>query len=667
MNKIKEYIKKFAEFIYKYRILICIFVFILCVLLKLHGSSIGIYRLNIQYGSNNSEFSRPIIGQSRLIRSDEYNIHTQMALSQKFVDYNIENSLWRNAPTNMATIYNQPVKAFFSIVKPFHWGYLITKDNEYGLSWYWCGRTIFLLLVSFEFFMILTRRKRRLSLIGSVLIVYSPLVQWWFAVNDLVEQLFWAELGVICLYYFLRTESYKLKLILSIIIGLCISGYILCLYPAWQIPFAYCFGIIAFYILYTEWNSKQRTKIDIIYPVISILLATGVVLNWLIPCLPVIEIIRDTVYPGQRTCLGGNMFFASFYYLVNSNIYTFENECELAQFAGLFPLPAILCGLYLYKNKFNDKLILPLLCLEFFLLWYLGLGFFEPFGKLTLMNYTTVRAAMVISFIDIILLIRLFSKDEKIKTDNKIFLSFTYSLTVFFAIYNINIQQFIFNTELSYQHKAMPYIGFIAAFIVSFVVMKALEGSEKIKTILFTCVLVLSIVFCGFINPVMKGLNCIYNIPVIQEIKKINDENPGKWLSLNHFLYTNLPTLVGVETVNTTNIYPNFDLYYRFDEEKEQEEIYNRYTDFQVFPSEDSTSKYYMDDNNILITLFVAYNDLPKFGADYIFTVIPEEPYKGITGDISFEKLYDYNGAYIYKIHYKDEALKIYEKYKQTN
>ena len=578
--EIKNNFFKIGDFIYKYRILICFIIFILFVFLKIHGSSIGMYNNYIQTGSNKSFFSKPIIGVSQLIRSDEWAVHTPMALCQKYENYKIENSIWRAAPTNMATTYNQPIKAFFSIVKPFYWGYFI-MDEERGLSWFWCGRTIFLFLITFEFFQIITRRNKLLSLAGSVLTVFSPGIQWWFAINDLVEQIFWGELGIISIYYFMQTNKYKLKLIFSILLGLCIAGFVLCFYPAWQVPFGYIFAAIGIWIIIDNWKIRNRKKIDIIFPVISIFTALIIILSLIIPSLEAINITRNTIYPGQRFNLGGNFDNTLFYYLLPYELFNFINICELSYFIGLFPLPLIISIFYLIKTKFNDKLILILICVQLFLIFYLTIGFTPLFAKITGMYLSSSRAVMASSFIDIILLGRLFSIIENININLKYKLLISSLYTIIIGIYLFSFKQIQIENIPQYTNSfivTLYIIGIIIfLFIFSYLILYAVENHRKIKNYIITIAIIGSITCYSLINPVMIGLDTVYKIPLGMAISQIQKEFPGRWLVADYYPTTNFPAIFGAPTINSTNIYPNLKLWKKLDSNGNYVNVYNNY------------------------------------------------------------------------------------------
>lgn len=83
---------------------------------------------------------------------------------------------------------------------------------ERGLSFFWCARLIALFMVTFKLSMLLTNRKRVLSLASALLIAFSSQVQWWFAVNSLVEMLVFGQLAVLIVHYFMLTKKYGREL-----------------------------------------------------------------------------------------------------------------------------------------------------------------------------------------------------------------------------------------------------------------------------------------------------------------------------------------------------------------------------------------------------------------------------------------------------------------------
>ena len=95
--------KKELEFIYKKRYILGICLFALLVIMGYHGSSISIYNQIIE-PEYNIESSKPILGQERVIRGDEWGVSTPTLLSQVYNDFNEKSSILM-ATDNNVTLY----------------------------------------------------------------------------------------------------------------------------------------------------------------------------------------------------------------------------------------------------------------------------------------------------------------------------------------------------------------------------------------------------------------------------------------------------------------------------------------------------------------------------------------------------------------------------------
>ena len=132
-----------AQIIFKLRFVIAGIIFLLCILLELHGSSIGMYAKLFQH----PELDINIFGRSRLIRTDEWVVFTPFAFSQYFTNFSMISDVIRGTATNVFMTYGQPVWHPAIIFRPAQIGYLFL-DQGSGLAFFWMGRLIVLFLES---------------------------------------------------------------------------------------------------------------------------------------------------------------------------------------------------------------------------------------------------------------------------------------------------------------------------------------------------------------------------------------------------------------------------------------------------------------------------------------------------------------------------------------
>ncbi|HEM5148857.1 TPA: hypothetical protein U1262_002194, partial [Streptococcus suis] len=81
------------------------------------------------------------------------------------------------------------------------------------------------------------------------------------------------------------------------------------------------------------------------------------------------------------------------------------------------------------------------------------------------------------------------------------------------------------------------------------------------------------------INPIRIGSDVIFKSSLVTNIKSITDyDKESKWIvdSIGYPL-TNIPLVAGAPTLNSTNAYPNLELWKSLDTNGQYDEIYNRY------------------------------------------------------------------------------------------
>ncbi|MFR3960391.1 MAG: hypothetical protein ACLTZB_07210, partial [Streptococcus salivarius] len=107
-----------------------------------------------------------IIGSPRPIRSDEWLVQTPFYLSQVKTGNHFTNQSYQVSGQNMMMAYNVSSWHISTIGKPFNWGFLFLGASR-GLSWYWSFKIIAMLLLAYEFAMILTSKRKLLSAVSS--------------------------------------------------------------------------------------------------------------------------------------------------------------------------------------------------------------------------------------------------------------------------------------------------------------------------------------------------------------------------------------------------------------------------------------------------------------------------------------------------------------------
>lgn len=640
-------ILKGFNFIYEYRYLIAITLFVLCVWLKLNGSSIAMWSQYINTGESIN--SGLVFGMPRAIRSDEWALYTPMALSQY---HNLSGSFpyfsdtVRAASTDVFLVYGQPVKDIAIIFRPFQIGYLFLDPGR-GLSFFWYGRLIALFMVTFEFGMLITKSKKRLSFILSMLISLSPIIQWWFSINGLVEMIIFGQLALIIINKYIKEANYIKKSFYMIVLVVCAGGYILTFYPSWQISLFYVFLAVFIWIIWDNYGKIKLSYKDFIIIIFGIILLSISMLHVLIKSQDTINIIMNTAYPGNRFETGGGEIKRFFNYAVNmflpyksSGLPT--NMCEMAVFMDFFPLGIILAVIVMFIEKNKDKLLIVLLSCDLLLTMWCIIPFPKILAKLSLLsNSQPGRAFVAVGFINLLVLIRAIALKEKIL--NKKIVAVITGIMAFVIVISAKL------SYRDYFNKKMMLISFV--FLCGTYIFFTAYESKKIRsmgTILCICLICIS---GAMVNPIQKGVEVIYQSSLINAISDINKDEPGKWIVEGmNYPQINYPIMAGASTINSTNVYPDLERWRKFDLDGVNDNIYNRYAHINIYLNNQNTTTFIEGEAPDTFSINLNVKDLKELDVKYIFTQNNIEDISDL--NVSFEKLYDNSDYKIYRVIY---------------
>lgn len=624
----------------RYRYLIGLAVLVLCVLLEISGSSISMYGESLGLDVNARGL---LFGTGRGIRMDEWATNTPMALSQYANDFGYFTDILRGTQTDAFIVYGQPVADLAVLFRPFHWGYLFLSPAK-GLSFFWCGRLIALFLVSFEMGMLITKKDKFWSFLLAVLLSFAPVVQWWFAINGLVEMLVFGQMFILMTHRFLVTRKWYVKLAAAVAGAICGGGYVLVFYPAWQVPFGYMFlGLFVWIVLEYRHLWRPKWKTDGVCAAVFLVILAGGLAYILLKSQDAVLAVLNTVYPGSRLetgggCLlqplqyGGNLFFS----LISDNLPGIL--CEMAVFYDFAPLGLLLALWVIFGEKKRDRLlvILTIVCAG---LWiYAAVPVPEILAKVTLLSFSQAgRTAQVIGFANLILLVRAVVLMEK-KPGRPVAFLLAALLAAVLGIVNHRIYE-------AYLPPLMLAAVGAALFAGAYLVLRWRTPYIRVLLGIFVC----GILFYsgGLANPVQKGLDVVYETDLMQEIRKITADDPeGKWIcDLTGYPMNNYAIMGGAPTIDSINVYPDLERWGMFDPDGRQEDVYNRYAhiDTEITEEETHFQPGALADG---FKVYINKGDLSKLDVSYILTNRELEGFS--SEEVIFEKMAEGNGYSIY-------------------
>lgn len=651
-------IKELYNNIYKYRFYIAGIVLIYAVLMGYSGSSIGIYNDIIQ--PNNREiYYSPIFGDSRTIRTDEWAVNAPSFVSQ-CVDPNGNNYSYyhdslRGTKTEMFSQLNQPILDILSIGKPFTLGALILGASR-GYSFLWAASIIALLLVSFEFCMVISKNNKLASLLGMLLISFSASTQWWQCYNIFT----WGMLAIVLFDKFMLTKKFSTKILCSI--GIFISGisYIFYFYPTWQVPYGYIYLAVLIWVVIKNWKEYKINEKDILL-IIAIILAIGAILGiYFVKSADALKLITGTDYPGKRFETGGKEIKTIFSYVYSIifpyKIDTIGNPCELSSMISFYPIPMLIALIYLVRNiktKKHFSFLIPMLIISIVYSIFMVFGVNEMFAKITLLYMTPAgRLAVPLGFSQILLIVYMlgnFTKDDIILKNEIIKKAGT-------VLASILIMYIALKTDMNILQNHPMYIYICGLILVYGIYQIVNINEEKNKKRLIMLLIPVAILTGATVHPIQKGISVLTDKPVAKKTQEIvsQDKENNLWIcDSTNFMTNNYLLASGAKIINSTNLYTNFDLYKTVlgEEESQKPEVryvYNRYSHINMEITEDKNDIELVQQDSIKISL--TSEKIRELGVKYILTTRDLDQFD--TEDVKYQKIYDEDGMIIYHVEY---------------
>ena len=634
-------IKKMYNFIFDKRYIISLIVFIILVIGKYNGSSVGMLNRYVDKDQIGT-YDMPVLGLPRGIRSDEWAVSSLTNFSQQYTKYNKVNSLINGKDTLVNFYPRSIVKDYAMIMHPEQIGYLfLPLENAFSFAWYFPIIATF--LVAVELFMILTRKNKLLSVLGAFMIVVAPAAMWWQIFNFVL----YGGLALLIIYKFINTSSIKIRIILSILLGWVASCYLTLMYPAWMIPYAYFYLAIFIWMLI---ENKDKVKIkDSLYLIISLIVCAALFSPIYLEGQEVYSIVMNTEYPGKRTSTGGGEIRYLFQYILNLFYpYTDKvtNPCELSQYISLFPLSLVLAIAYLVRDKINhrktDYLLLFMTIVTTGLFIWTIVPMPSIISKLTLLSMSTSSRCMTaISFACTFIYIYIIGKytNDEWTLKEKIIVLILSIINVF--IVNYLASGFV-NQLYPDSISKLVLIGTTIMFIP--VTYLLILNTKKTKYIFYALLFLVAFISSFIVMPINKGLSVVFDKPFAKEIRSIVEENKdARFLSISDdFVLANYVLANGAITINSTNYVPNLELWEKLDKDGKYREVYNRYSHIFVTLTEEETSfeLRFLDSYDI----YLNYNDLCTIDIDYLVDKRKQDLNMNY-----LEEVYNKNGMYIYK------------------
>lgn len=638
--------KQGVELIYKYRFVLSFLLLIMLVSFKISGSSMGCWKLFLGDGESGIR-----LGEPRVWRSDEWGTLTPLCFRQQYNTlgaYNRYSQTLGSILTDNMLVYGQPSWDILTLFRPFYWGYLFF-GSERGLSWFWCSRLIVLFLSWFELGMLITDGQKKISVMLSVCVSFAPFLQWWFAINGLVEMLIYGACFVLGSNYLVSHAFNPRKIAVAVGMAVCAVGYVLTFYPTWMVPVAWGFVPLFLWVIIWKFNRKVLRRVDVMpWLLIFVITAAGLtilaVTSW-----DVITAELNSVYPGNApSSSGGTGLWWMMKYPISlvSRFSMNELIVENSSIICFAPAGFILALWVIIKEKKKDPLLILLLGMNLFLAWYYCVGIPKWLAKILLLSFVNSnRGPQVLGFLRLTLFARAVALKEKAPKRWLAALAAVISsavpmrLALGFTKYEPG------GLRYEYFDTAEKIVVVWAILAVVFYLLYRARKSKYTMAVLGVCTVVLASSI--WINPVAKGVPEITKSETMQQIRDLVKEDPQAiWLVVDMaYPATNIPAMAGADCLNTTQTYPQKTRWEMLDKEGEYEDIYNRYCHIRASLGSKTMLELVSTD---YVEVILSPEDLKKLNIRYIVSTndFDEKIAAGTTNiftdsGIEFQKYYE--------------------------
>ncbi len=597
---------KLIRFCYRNRYLIALAVLIVCVLLKLNGNSFYSWSEWLRGG----ELYRPLFGTARSVRGDDWAVWSTFTISQGFAGWPAVSQAIAggNISTLWISVGGIPALNPALIFKPLYWGFLLL-GAERGFSFLWTLRFLLLFFVSFELAMRYTAKKPWLSFVAAMLLTFSPCVQWWYS-QSVSEVLIFSQGMLLCLMAYVDSNSRTMRILLAVLLAYCIGCLTMIAFPAWVISTFYVVFAVAIALLIS--NRKRLSKADIPTLLLPALLAVAYLAIIVLSDKATLTSVQNSIYPGQRLDTGGWLFIIPSYF---SGLYTLllpftqapiQNSCELANFVTFAPAGMILAGYSIFKTKKVDSFSVALIAFELVCLYFMIIGVPAVFAKITLLSRCN-RMNLALGLADVLLLIRSFSLCKAFPLPLAIGSTFVST-----AFHVVMIDYF-------YQPNRLVLAGLTAIYLIIFYLLFRYPGSRTVsKRIMVFALSCLMLTVGAFVNPIQQGTKCVSELNLVKTLTSIENSADDRYLVEGEWPITNVPLLAGKSCFDSTQVYPNTEIWKAVDPTGQYADVYNRFCHISLDLVEQKTSFTLCHTDYMHIDLCI--DDLKTYGIQYLIT-----------------------------------------------
>ncbi|MDP8990027.1 MAG: hypothetical protein M3N41_08110 [Acidobacteriota bacterium] len=626
-------------------------VFGIASLADLNGSSTGFYR---KFGYAPPQ--KPLLGEARGIRSDEWTFHTPAILNQALRPdpFAVERIVAGDHAISLVS--NVPIRQVSTLFRPQFWPFFLLP-LDYAFAAYWQLKGLVLIAGVFTWLLLVTQSSLA-SATGALWYFFSPFTQWTYSWPSLLPEM----VGLLCLtlvfvcYLTVGTKRFGL-LFAGAGAAACSINFILCGYLPHLIPlcwFAAFFLAGWCFVFRKSILRREALHLRLLAITGAVVLIAVVAAIVYIDLRPAIAIEAATIYPGQRRLAGGFAFSAPVllsHFLPWSETETrfpalTGNICEAAGFLWFAPMT----WLWWRPRAAPFAKNIAFLVLSMFFL-FIGLWMVAPipeqagrFFGLNLTYGTRCLPALGLANIAIVALFLSTPRDRTAASSRSRWsiwiLRCTVTLVLFTALViaaNASIQWFFSWREV-----------LVSAGVGTLLIVLLFFGPRHG----FAAVLIpLQMVMFGSVNPLERGLSAITSSELARFLESHPELRKDRWLVYSDSLAASgFLNALGCDVYTKCRYIPDVDHFALFKARGLDTDLMNRGAYFTARLIDASAPSRFELVNSSVIRWHVGVSDplLKQLGIRYL--AFDKEPPPGVTAYLMPLSAVPVGGLWLYRL-----------------
>ncbi|MGM9428198.1 DUF7657 domain-containing protein [Hydrogenophaga sp. MI9] len=544
------------------------------VALGLYQSSIGVW--DEIYSTRPAERSISL-GYPKEIRSDEWDVLTPWMLNQVQTGMRVDNpNMGAPAATILAGV---PVDGPLMLAQPKYWGFELL-DVEHGYSWYWAFKTFGMIAAVFTLLLALTRGDVLVSLAGAVALFGSSTVQWWFS-GFAPEMIIGLSVAVVGATYLLWARKTGGMVFGAVSVALVVPNLLMHLYPPHLLPLGYLAVFLTGGLLLRPGalaGILVRWRPRLVMVAMALGLMGWLVSVWYAATADTVRLMMNTVYPGKRFFLGGDLpLYLDFHGIFES--WKIEewpvpfpptNQTKASRFWVLFPLVLLIVPVWHWlKPSYRVKASLLAYCL-LVLCWasvplpqavrlglaHLGWSMSDPWDSAFGMG---VASALLLA---VMVAERARGELTVLRPSSWLLALVALALVLSYGLSLAPIDPEFFDINRI----------LLASVVVAAVVWAVHRGNRW----LYLGLMVAAAIPPLHVNPVQNGLRLYLQKDVFANARQLGGDG-GVWAVYGDLRVAQGFKAVGLRVVNGTNYAPRMQVLDVLDPQKNGQDIWNRY------------------------------------------------------------------------------------------